>query len=41
MVATINRMKKSHVTAFNKCHKKGRNKILNLINYIYLHGINI
>ena len=27
MVATINRMKKSHVTSFNKCHKYEKIKI--------------
>ena len=40
MVAIINQIKGSHVTSFNKCHKKIQKKIKNLnpIKDIYLHG---
>ena len=43
MVATIKiKIKGSHVTSFNKCHKKckkkTKNKNLNPIKDIYLHG---
>ena len=44
MVATINKIKGSHVTSFNKCHKKckKKNKNLNPIKgYIFAWRINI
>ena len=46
MVATINKIKGSHVTSFNKCHKNAKNqkqkqKFKSYKGYIFAWRINI